>query len=86
MAYSPVAKNHGNGVTLNISDTFSDQTCKIANTDDTLALVTLRFLRKNTSLFFVSSLFHFFIPFVFPLQACAASMSLISWGTSSRLC
>lgn len=85
MIYSPVAKNHGNGVSLNISDTFSDQMCKIANTDDTLALVTLKFLRKNTS-FFVLSLSHFFIPFVLPLQACAASMSLISWGTSSRLC
>lgn len=85
MAYSPVPKNHGNGVTLNISDTFSDQTCKIANTDDTLALVTEVFEKKRLP-FFVSSLFHFFIPFVFPLQACAASMSLISWGTSSRLC
>lgn len=63
MAYSPVAKNHGNGVTLNISDTFSDQTCKIANTDDTLALVTLRFLRKNASLF----LFHLCFIFLFPL-------------------
>lgn len=59
MAYSPVAKNHGNGVTLNISGTFSDQTCKIGNTDDTLALVTEVFEKKRLP-FFVSSVSFFY--------------------------
>lgn len=38
--------------------------CKIANTDDTLALVTLKFLRKKAS-FFVSPLSCFFYSLCF---------------------